>query len=319
MVKNQTPLASSPPKKKKMSLQARKDNLILYAILSPVLILLIVFCYVPMYGIVIAFQDYRPGSSFFALDGSVHWVGWKHFENFISSVYFWRLINNTVVLSGLQLVLGFLIPIGFALLLNEVGHLRYKKFVQTASYLPHFISTVVVASMVTTALSEGGMVNQIMRVMGLPLISYNTNPAVFPWVYTITNIWKDFGWNSIIYMAAISGIAPEIYEAAKVDGANRWKQTWYITVPSIKSTMFILLIFAIGGLLGSNTEFILAMYNPAIYETSDVIGTYVYRMGILGANFSQTTAIGLFMQVINFSLICITNAVSRKVEGYSLW
>ncbi|MEG0693359.1 MAG: ABC transporter permease subunit [Oscillospiraceae bacterium] len=319
MLNSNQALKATAPKKKKMSVQAKKDNLILYAILSPVLIFLIIFCYIPMYGIVIAFQNYTPGNSFFAFDDSVRWVGLKHFTDFISSEYFWRLIKNTVVLNGLQLILGFLVPIIFVLILNEVKNTKYKKLVQTTSYLPHFISTVVVASMVMTALSSSGMINQMLMIFGVEPISYNTDPKVFPWVYVITNIWQNFGWNGILYMAAISGIDPEIYEAAKVDGANRWMQMRYITLPSIKGTMFILLIFAIGGLLGSNTEFILAMYNPAIYETADVVGTYVYRMGIKGGQFSQTTAIGLFMQVINFALLYITNTVSRKLEGYSLW
>ena len=305
------------PPKRKMSKQEKRDTLILYAIFLPVMIHIILFCYVPMYGIVIAFQDYAPGSSFFSLDAK--WVGLKHFANFIFSEYFWRLIRNTVTLSGLNLVLGFLAPVAFALLLNEVQTIRYKKIVQTASYLPHFISMVVVASMVMTLLAEDGMFGQIAHILGIQPIQYNTDPAVFPWVYVITNIWVSFGWNSIIYMASISGIDPGLYEAARVDGATRWEQMWHITLPAIKGTMFILLIFAIGGLLNANTEFILLMYNPAIYETSDVIGTYVYRLGILGGKFSQTTAIGLFMQIINFSLLYITNGVARKVEGYSLW
>lgn len=296
-----------------------KETLILYGIFSPVFIFILIFSYVPMYGIVIAFQDYAPGNSFFAFDDSVKWVGLQHFTDFMTSEYFWRLIKNTVVLSGLQLLLGFLAPIIFALLLNEIKNMKYKKVVQTASYLPHFISTVIVASMVMTLLAEDGMINQLLAMIGSNKINYNVDPKLFPWVYVITNIWKSFGWNSIIYMATISGIDPEIYEAAKVDGANRWQQMWYITLPSIKGTMFILFIFAIGGLLNANSEFILLMYNPAIYETADVIGTYTYRLGILGGKFSQTTAIGLFMQVINFILLYCTNAIARKVEGYSLW
>lgn len=313
------PHISAQVKKKKMTKQEIKENCILYAIFLPVLIHIVVFCYIPMYGIIIAFQDYSPGNSFFALDDTVKRVGLKHFANFVNSEYFWRLIRNTVTLSGLNLVLGFLAPVAFALLLNEIKALRYKKFVQTASYLPHFISMVVVASMVMTLLAEDGMFSQLARVLGMEPVQYNTDPSVFPWVYVITNIWISFGWNSIIYMASISGIDPGLYEAAQVDGATRWEQAWHITLPAIKGTMFILLIFAIGGLLNANTEFILLMYNSAIYETSDVIGTYVYRMGILGGKFSQTTAIGLFMQVINFILLYVTNGIARKAEGYSLW
>ncbi len=296
-----------------------KDNLILYAILSPVIIYLIIFCYIPMYGVVIAFQDYLPGNSFLSFKGSIQWVGLKHFKDFINSAYFWRLIKNTIVLNGLQLSIGFLVPIIFALLLNEIKALRFKKTVQTASYLPYFISMVVVAGMVQTLLSSEGLINQLGKMLNLPPINYTTDPKVFPWVYVFTNIWKSFGWNSIIYMAAISGIDPALYESAKIDGASRFKQMLYITLPSISNTIFILLIFSIGSLLNANTEFILLMYNPAIYETADVIGTYCYRMGILGGQFSKTTAIGLFMQIINFILLYTSNYISKKLNGYSLW
>ena len=296
-----------------------KDNLVLYGIMLPVLLHIFIFSYIPMYGIVIAFQDYFPGSSFLAFDGSVHWVGLTHFTDFIKSVFFGRLMRNTIVLSGLQLLLGFWIPIVFALLVNEVRQMRYKKFVQTASYLPHFISMVVVASMALLMVSQEGLINIIFRALGLPPIQYNVNPDYFPWVYVITNIWKSFGWNSIIYLSTMSSIDPNLYEAARIDGASRFQQAMRITIPSIQNVMIILLIFAIGGLLGTNTEFILLMYNPAIYETADVVGTYVYRQGILQGNFSQATAIGIFMQAISFALLYICNTTARKVNGYSLW
>lgn len=188
------------------------------------------------------------------------------------------MIKNTIILNGLNIVVGFVTALGFALLLNEVKVLRYKKIVQTCSYLPHFISAVVVASMALTLLSEDGLVNNIITMFGGETINYSTNPTVFPWVYVVTNVWMSFGWNSIIYMATISGISPELYEAAKMDGANRFQQMLYITLPSISGTMFILLIFAIGGLMNANTEFILLMYNPSIYDILiDVLGTYSYR------------------------------------------
>lgn len=300
-----------------MKKQSIKNNLILYAIMSPVLIFVLIFSYVPMYGIVVAFQDYVPGSSFLSLDAK--WVGLEHFKTFIESTYFWRLIKNTLILSGLNIVFGFVAALGFALLLNEIKRLKVKKVVQTCSYLPHFISAVVVASMALTLLSEGGLVNNIITMFGGEPISYSTDPTVFPWVYVITNVWMTFGWNSIIYMATISGISPTLYEAAKMDGANRLKQMWYITLPSIRGTMFILLIFSIGGIMNANSEFILLMYNQSIYDTADVIGTYSYRIGIQNAQFSYTTAIGMFMQMINFTLLYITNSIARKVNGYSLW
>lgn len=300
-----------------MTRQEIKNNLILYAIMSPVLIYVLIFCYVPMYGIVIAFQDYVPGDSFISL--GANWVGLKHFETFIHSPYFWRLIRNTVVLSGLNIFFGFVVALGFALLLNEIKHMWLKKVVQTCSYLPHFISAVVVASMTLTLLQENGLINQIITIFGGEAINYSTDPTIFPWVYVIVNVWMTFGWNSIIYMATISGISPELYEAAKMDGANRFQQMRYITLPAIRVTMFILLIFAIGGIMNANSELILLMYNPAIYDTADVIGTYSYRIGIQNAQFSYTTAIGLFMQMINFTFMYVANTVARKVNGYSLW
>lgn len=300
-----------------MTRQEIKNNLILYAIMSPVLIYVLIFCYVPMYGIVIAFQDYVPGDSFISL--GANWVGLKHFETFIHSPYFWRLIRNTVVLSGLNIFFGFVVALGFALLLNEIKHMWLKKVVQTCSYLPHFISAVVVASMTLTLLQENGLINQIITMFGGEAINYSTDPTIFPWVYVIVNVWMTFGWNSIIYMATISGISPELYEAAKMDGANRFQQMRYITLPAIRGTMFILLIFAIGGIMNANSELILLMYNPAIYDTADVIGTYSYRIGIQNAQFSYTTAIGLFMQMINFTFMYVANTVARKVNGYSLW
>lgn len=308
---------ANKPKRRKMTRQEKKNNLILYAIMSPVLIFVFIFSYIPMYGIVVAFQDYVPGSNFLSLNAN--WVGLKHFDTFIHSTYFWRLIRNTLILSGLNIFFGFIAALGFALLLNEVKAMKYKKVVQTCSYLPHFISAVVVASMSLTLLSEGGLVNNIIGMFGGKPISYSTDPSVFPWVYVIVNVWMTFGWNSIIYMATISGISPELYEAAKMDGANRWKQLWHITLPAMRGTMFILLIFAIGGIMNANSEFILLMYNPSLYETADVIGTYSYRIGIQNAQFSYTTAIGMFMQLLNFTLLYIANTVARKINGYSLW
>lgn len=324
-MKNQQVTQASPPKKQSifnLSVKTKrkiKENLVLYAIFSPILISLIIFCYVPLYGIVIAFQNYYPGNSFLAFDGSIEWVGLEHIIDFVRSIYFPRLLKNTLILSGLQLLLGFWVPIIFALLLNEIRCIKYKKFVQTASYLPHFISMVVVAGMAILMVSEQGLINQIFAMFGLKPIQYTTDPQYFPWVYVITNVWKSFGWSSIIYMSTMSSVDPTLYEAAKMDGANRYKQAIHITLPSISSTIFILFIFAIGGIMGSNVEFIILMYNPAIYQTADVIGTYVYRQGIELGNFSQATAIGLFMQVINFTLLYVCNTIARKVNGYSLW
>lgn len=271
-----------------------------------------------MYGVIIAFQNYYPGKPFFSLHDT-DWVGFRHFIDFFNGPYFGRLMRNTFLLSFYFLVFGFWVPILFALLLNELKSGIFKKYVQTASYLPHFISNVVVAGMVLSFINTDGIVNAIVKLFGGTPVALNTEPGYFPAIYTITSIWKSFGWSSILYLAAMSSVDPHLYEAAKMDGANRFKQMLHITLPSIRPTIFILLIFAIGNLLSANSEFILLIYNPMVYETADVIGTYLYRDGLLGGNFSSGTAVGLFISLLNFTLLYIANSLSRKYSDYALW
>ena len=308
-----------PVIKEKRKLLHVKENIELYLIMLPVLLHIFIFSYIPLYGIVIAFQNYFPGSSFIAFDGSVEWVGLQHIIDFVKSIYFNRVFGNTLILSFYQLAFGFWIPILFALLVNELRNKSFKKFVQTASYLPHFISSVIVAGMVLSFVNPNGIVNDIIIMLGGTRINFNIESKYFPAVYTITNIWKSFGWSSILYLSSISSIDPNLYEASRIDGANRFHQMRFITIPSIMPTIFILLIFQIGGLLGSNTEFVLLLYNPAIYEKADVIGTYVYRDGLLGGRFSYGTAVSLFTSVINFAMLFAANTLSQKVSDYSLW
>ncbi len=295
-----------------------KEAVKLYLIMLPVLIYIFIFSYIPLYGVVIAFQDYTPGSPFL-FDPSIKWVGLKHFTQFMSSMYFWRLIKNTLVLSLYNLIFVFWAPIIFALLVNEIRPRRYKKVVQTISYLPHFISSVVVAGMVLSFVNADGIINQLRGMIGLSAVAYNNDPNAFPWIYTLTNMWKGFGFGSILYLSAISAVDNELYEAANLDGATRWQKMWHITLPSIKPTIAIQLIFAVGGLLSANSEMILLLYNPAIYETSDVVGTYLYRESLLGGKFSSGTAIGLFTSAINFILVFAANTVSKKIADFSLW
>ncbi|GIO30413.1 sugar ABC transporter permease [Paenibacillus albilobatus] len=302
---------------KRMSFRWR-DNMQLYLIMLPVLIHIFIFSYIPMYGVIIAFQNYYPGKPFFSLH-ETDWVGFQHFIDFFNGPYFGRLMRNTFLLSFYFLVFGFWVPILFALLLNELKSGVFKKYVQTASYLPHFISNVVVAGMVLSFINTDGIVNAIVKLFGGTPVALNTEPGYFPAIYTITSIWKSFGWSSILYLAAMSSVDPHLYEAAKMDGANRFKQMLHITLPSIRPTIFILLIFAIGNLLSANSEFILLIYNPMVYETADVIGTYLYRDGLLGGNFSSGTAVGLFISLINFTLLYIANSLSRKYSDYALW
>ena len=303
----------------KYSLRQRNESLELLVIMSPVLIHILIFCIIPLFGIVIAFQDYRPGSPFIAFDGSVKWVGLKHLINFVNGPYFIRLLRNTLVLSGSFLVFGFSIPIIFALLVNELQIGPFKKIIQTTSYLPYFISNVIVGGIVLNLISTNGVVNQFMLAFGGKAIPFAAKSTYFPFIYTITNIWKSYGWNSILYLAAMSAIDSSLYEAARMDGANRFQQMRHITIPGIKPTIVLLLIFSIGALMSSNTEMILLLYNPQVYDAADVFGTYVYRGGLLEGQFSFGSAINLFSTVINFMLIILANAISRRFTDHSIW
>ena len=295
-----------------------QENLELYSLFLPAAILIFIFCYIPLGGLIIAFQDYLAGNPIFAIS-NVRWVGLKHFQRFIKSVYFERLITNTLRLSMLNLLFGFTIPIMFALLLNEVRNLRYKKIVQTASYLPYFVSTVVAAGMMISFLEMGGVVNSVLKVFGIQPKEYIAYPNYYPAIYTITNVWKNFGFSSILYFSTISSIDPVLYESARMDGANRWQQMRHITLPGIKFIIAVQLVLKMGHILATNTDLALLLYRPSTYSTADVIGTYVYREGIRGGKYSYTTAIGLFMSVIGFMLTYITNRISNKLTGYGMW
>lgn len=310
---------SLSPKKRAVNWSARKvrDNLELYSILAPVIVLIFIFAYIPLYGIVIAFQDYFPGMPF--IGEGVEWVGLKHFKAFVTSFYFGRILKNTIVLSLMHLCFGFWIPIFFALLLNEMDNARLKKVIQTVSYMPHFVSSVVVAGMVVSFIAPDGIVVMIAESLGIQVRALNTSQKAFPWIYTITNVWKSFGWSSILYLSSISSIDPTLYEAADIDGASRIQRMIHITVPFMVPLIMIQLIFAVSGLLNSNTEMILLLYNPSVYATADVIGTYVYREGLVGGRFSYGSAVGLMMSVIGYLLVYVANAISRKLTDYSLW
>lgn len=296
-----------------------RENIELYIIMLPALILIFIFSYIPIYGLFIAFQDYSPGMPFFSFTENINWVGIKHFQRFVTGPFFNRIMKNTIILSMYNLLFGFWVPIVFALLLNEIRKEKFKKIVQTSSYLPYFISSVVVAGMVLSFIEANGLVNNIISAFGGSRKALNTDPAYFRSIYTITNVWKSFGFNSILYLSAITAIDPELYEAAYLDGASRIQRIWYITLPGIRPTIAIMLIMAVGSLLGTNTDLILLLYSPATYPTADVLGTYIYRLGIEGGQFSYTTAIGLFSAVINFIMVFVANKISDKVAGYSLW
>jgi len=287
----------------------------LYILALPVILYYLLFCYKPMYGALIAFMDYTPGNSLFANE----WVGFKHFISFFNSIFFFRVLKNTLTISLTTLVFSFPLPIVLALLLNEVKSKRFSKTVQTISYLPHFISTVVICGMIKDFTSANGLVTDFLVLLGGKRQALLNDPNMFVPVYVISGIWQQLGWNSIIYIAAIAGVDQSLYEAASVDGAGRLRQVWHITLPSILPTIIILLIMRVGNLLSVGFEKIILLYNPAIYDTSDVISTYVYRKGLLEYNYSFSTAVGLFNSVINFILLVATNTISKKATESSLW
>ena len=270
-----------------------------------------------MYGIIIAFQDYLPGDPFWG-EGTI-WVGFDNFIRFMQSEFFWRLIRNTLVLSALMLLFGFPAPIIFALMIDQLRHLRFKKLIQTVSYMPYFISWVIVVGMVVAFIDINGLVSNILAEFGVIPRNLRNVPVAFPIIYTVTNIWKGFGFGSILYVATLSAIDPGLYESAKIDGANRLHQVWYISLPGIKHVIMIHLILSIGGLLSANTEFILLLYTPATYIVADVLGTYTFRMGILGGQFSMAATVGLFSSAIGFCLVFIANKLSNKVTGFGFW
>ncbi len=302
---------------KQKKLMLLKDNIELYSLMIPAIVIIILHNYIPMYGVIIAFQDYAPGADFWG--ENTKWVGLKHFIRFYEGPFFGRLMGNTLWLSFLNLAWGFWVPIVFALLLNEVHLMGFKKFVQTASYLPYFVSTVVMAGMLISFISPNGIINKAIVALGGTAQSWRTMPSAFPTIYTLTNIWKGFGYNSILYMSVITSIDTSMYESARLDGANRLQQAIKITLPSIVPTIAIMLIMAVGGLLNANTDLILLLYVPSTYEVADVLGTYIYREGLTGGKFSYTSAIGLLQTVINFAMVFISNKISDKLTGAGLF
>lgn len=287
----------------------------IYIILLPAILYYLIFMYAPMGGLAIAFQKFSLTKGIF---GS-KWVGFANFTSFLNDVYFWRLLRNTLMLNFWGLVFGFPAPIIFALLLNEIKKERFKKSVQTITYIPHFLSVVVVSSLVLTFVSSQGLINALIRMCGGDTVYFMNEPKYFYRIYVISDIWQQLGWNSILYIAAISGIDQELYEAATIDGAGRWRQLWNVTLPGIMGTVMIVLIMRMGRMLSIGYDKIILLYNPAIYEKADVISTYVYRRGLLDGDYSYSAAVGLFNSVFNFIFLMSANFFSKKATGSGLW
>jgi len=286
-----------------------------YSLAIVPLVFFAIFRYVPMIGNVIAFRHYSPGGAIFG----DRWVGLRYFRLFWNDPTFWHVFTNTLLIGALTLLFIFPLPIVLALLLNEVRIRWFKRFVQTISYLPHFLSIVVVAGIVVQMLSVDGVVNQGLRAAGHNAIPFLQQPGWFRTIYISSEMWQTVGWGTILYLAALTTIDASLYEVAAIDGANRWRQTVHITLPGIRPTMATLLILNIGTFMAVGFEKILLLYNPLTYPTADVISTYLYRVGVVSGSFSYAAAIGLFESVIGVTLVMSANSLSRRMLGASLW
>ena len=287
----------------------------LYILLLPALIYVLVFCYGPMYGIQIAFKNYKGALGIW----KSQWVGFKHFIDFFEGYYFWRLLKNTLTLSLYQLIVGFPIPIIVALILNETKR-KFKKVTQTILYAPHFISTVVLCGMIVTLFSkESGVVNTLMEMAGMERVYFMGEPRAFRHLYVWSAVWQQTGWNAIIYIAALSGVDPSLHEAASIDGASRMQRIIHINIPTIMPTVIITLIMAVGRIASVGYEKAFLLQTSLNVDVSEIISTYVYKRGIVNANYSFSTAVGLFNNVINIILILVANQISKKVSETSLF
>ena len=288
----------------------------IYVMLAPMIIWFLVFLYKPMYGLQIAFKDY----SVFRGIAASPWVGWEHFETLFSNSQFLRAVKNTIIISALSLVFGFPVPILLALMFNEILNAAFKKTAQTIVYLPHFISTVIIAGIVITAFSpSAGIVNTFLGWFGVEPVYFLTKPEWFRPIFIGSGIWQEAGFSSIIFLAAIAGVNPSLYESAVVDGASRWQMMWKITIPSIMPTIIIMLIIRIGNLMEVGFELIILLYQPATYQTADVINTFIYRQGLQSGQYDLAAAAGLFNAVVAFVLVMAANTISKRVSRTSLW
>ena len=310
---------------KKRSVVIRKDikrNWLLYLMVLPVLAYYVVFCYLPMTGILMAFKDFTMtmGNSFFENLIESEWVGLRYFREFFTSMYFGRIMLNTFKIGFASLIFGFPAPIILALLINELRAKRYKKTIQTVTYLPHFISIVVVCGMIRSFTASDGVISQIIaNITNTEPVTMLNYPNLFVPIYVISGIWSEMGWGSIIYLSALTAINSELYEAARIDGAGRWKQTLHVTLPGILPTIMIMFILRMGRILGVGYEKIILLYNDMTKQTAEVISTYVYQRGLVNREYGFSTAVGLFNSVINIVFLVAVNSISKRVTETSLW
>ena len=290
-------------------------NKYIYLMTIPAIVYFLTFSYAPMYGAIIAFKDFNPMQGIL---GSP-WVGFDNFQELFRSASFWHIFGNTLYISLVSIVFAFPAPIILALLLNEVRHTGLKRSIQTLTYVPHFISLVVICGLIVAFTDRNGPINHLIALFGWDRIPFMMKPEWFVPIYVSTNIWQEIGWGSIIYIAALSSIDQEQYEAARIDGAGRFQQLLHITLPGIQATMVIMLILKVGAIMNVGWEKIILLYTPMTYDTADVISTYVYRKGILEASYSFSAAVGLFNSVINFFMVIMANKFAKKMNDTGLW
>lgn len=303
-------------KKRKATLKLMKQNYQLYIFLIPAIVFIALFMYTPLYGLQIAFKNYRPGAGIW---GSA-WVGLKWFNQFFSTPRCWEIVKNTLTISIYSLIAGFPLPICLAIILNYVKNLRFKKFAQTVTYMPYFISTVVLVAMMSLFFSPtSGFINTIIKAFGGEPVYFMGISRLFPHMYVWSGIWQSMGYSSIIYIAALSGVSPELHESAVIDGANILQRIWHIDIPTIMPTMIILLIMSCGNIMNVGYEKVYLMQNDLIADVSEIISTYVYKIGLINNQFSFSTAIGLMNNVINFVILVAANKLSNKIFGSGLW
>lgn len=307
-------------KKREMTLSHKisrdwKMNKYKYLLILPVLVYLALFCYKPMYGLIIAFNNYKPTRGITGSD----YVGLMWFDNFFNNIYFWRLLSNTFTISALSIVFGFPAPIILALLLNEIQNDKFKRTVQTITYMPYFISLVVTCSIIKIYCQENGLFSQIIEIFGGTRRNLLIDPSAYRPIYVLSGIWQNIGWNSIIYLAVLSGIDQEQYEAARIDGANRFQQMLHITIPGILPTIMILFVLRMGSILNVGYEKVLLLYTENTYNVADVFSTYTYRVGLEQKQYSLSTAVSLFNTMVNIMFLVFTNWLSRKTTESGLF
>ncbi|MGI5856071.1 MAG: ABC transporter permease [Candidatus Merdivicinus sp.] len=314
----QTTVVSSKRCREHGHLSWREDfhrHWFVYCMAIPVLVYYIVFHYVPMGGLVIAFQDFKIQKGFFASD----WVGFKHFADFLTGPFAWRTIRNTLLINVYSILFGFPLPILFALMVNEVESKSFRKVTQTISYMPHFISTVVICGMLADFCRTTGLFNDVFGVFLSEPINFLNEPKFFRAIYVGSSIWQSMGWSSIIYLATLSSVDVSLYDAASIDGANRFQRIWHITVPCLVPIITIQLIMRIGNIMSLGFEKIILLYNPLTYETADTVSSYVYRYGLQGAHYSFGAAVGMFNSFVNIIILVTANKLSQKFLENSLW